>query len=261
MQNFEEEIAKATAEFGKEVAEDLVRPTSKSVGDNIGLLVDGVMGWLGYWGEKQKIKREVFLQDYKQKISKEILGIPEANIVEPQIRIVGPAIEASKFFIEEEYCREMFAKLIASACDKTKNNSVHPSFPEVIKQLTPIDARFLSAFKDFRTFPVTELTEKHSDEKVTPYPNLLFDLKTQTINFSQYEQLQLTKTVENLNRCGLVKLNSAVWELDYNYDSFKNHWFYQLIEKTVSEGSELRIKKYRLELTELGEEFLKCCIS
>lgn len=58
MANLEEKIGEAIVEVGKETVSDLVRPTSKSIGDNIGLLVDGVMGWLGYWGKKQKIKRE-----------------------------------------------------------------------------------------------------------------------------------------------------------------------------------------------------------
>ena len=48
------ESAKAITEVGKNIAEDLTRPTSKSIGDNLGLLVDGVFGWLGLWGGKTK---------------------------------------------------------------------------------------------------------------------------------------------------------------------------------------------------------------
>ena len=99
MNDLESKMIEALVDVGKDVTSDLVRPTSKSVGDNIGLLVDGVMGWLGYWGEKQKIKRAVCLEDYKKKITEKVLGIPEQNLIEPPIRLVGPAIEASKFFI------------------------------------------------------------------------------------------------------------------------------------------------------------------
>lgn len=55
---FAVESAKQTAKLGKEVASDIIRPTSKSIGENIGLLVDGVFGWLGVWGQKQKIRQE-----------------------------------------------------------------------------------------------------------------------------------------------------------------------------------------------------------
>ena len=54
MANLEEKIGEAIVEVGKETVSDLVRPTSKSIGDNIGLLVYGVMGWLGYWGKSKK---------------------------------------------------------------------------------------------------------------------------------------------------------------------------------------------------------------
>lgn len=144
---FEEKIEDALVKVGKETLRDLVHPTAKSIGDNIGLFVDGVMGWLGYWGDKQKVKRAIYLEDYKKKIVDNILCIPEDSLIEPSTRIVGPAIEASKYFIEEEYCRDMFAKLIASSCDSSKSPSVHPSFPEVIKQLTPLDAKFLTLLK------------------------------------------------------------------------------------------------------------------
>ena len=260
MNDLESKRTEALVDVGKDVTSDLVRPTSKSVGDNIGLLVDGVMGWLGYWGEKQKIKRAVCLEDYKKKITEKVLGIPEQNLIEPPIRLVGPAIEASKFFIEEEYCRDMFAKLIASACDSSKVNSVHPAFPEIIKQLTPLDARFFQLFKERNTYPAAELTAVHPDEKVSPFPNMLFDFRDSSASFNVGEQLELTKTIESLIRFGLLIKNTAVLELNYNYDSFKNHWFYKGITPTLDDGSKLRITKYRVELTLLGQDFLKTCL-
>ena len=136
MDEMEKEFAKAAGTLAKDVAEDLVRPTSKSIGENMGLPVDGVMGWLGYWGQKQQIKRAVHLEEYKKQIAKKIAEIPEENLIEPPVRIVGPAIEASKFFIEETTCREMFAQLIASSCNSAVSGAVHPSFHEIIKQLS-----------------------------------------------------------------------------------------------------------------------------
>ena len=261
MENFELEMGKAVAEVSKDVAEDIIRPTSQSIGNNLGLFVDGVMGWLGFWGEKQKIKRAVYLEEYKCKITENVLGIPEENLIEPPTRIVGPAIEASKYFIEEEYCRDMFAKLIASSCDLSVSNAVHPSFPEIIKQLTPLDARFLALFKRFGTYPAVELTEEHKDKKVTPFPNMLFDFKEAEQQFDHREQLELTKTIENLSRFGLLSKNTAVLELNFDYDRFKEHWLYKGIMPLLDEGSTIKMKKYRLELTQLGKDFLRCCVA
>lgn len=261
MNEIEEELAKVAGTLVTEVAEDLVRPTSKSIGENVGLLVDGVMGWLGYWGKKQQIKQVECLEQYKEQITRKIAKIPEESLVEPSIRIIGPAIESSKFFVEEENCREMFAELIASSCNSAVSGSVHPSFPEIIKQLSPLDARFLQLFKKQSTFPVAELTNRQANGLLTPFPNLLFDFMAVPNNFSYNEHLELSKTVDMLIRFGLLNKNKRIIQLNYDYNSFKNHWFYKYVKENVEEDSTLIIHTYRLELTLLGKDFVRSCVS
>ena len=86
------ESAKQTAKLGKDVASDIVRPTSKSIGQTIGYIVDGTLGWLGAWGQKQKIKQEKYIEDYKKEINTAIASIPQENLKEPTMSVVGPAI-------------------------------------------------------------------------------------------------------------------------------------------------------------------------
>lgn len=255
----EDKVATAMVDVGKNVAEDLVRPTSKSIGDNLGLLVDGVMGWLGYWGQKQAIKREVYLADYKQKITEKVTAIPEEKLQEPKIRIVGPAIEASKFYIEEDEFRELFAELVASTCNTDYTNRVHPAFPEMIKQLARMDVRLLEIFRQTKTFPCCEIYAEHTDKTISPYPNILFDFKTCNHSFTQHDELMLTESIENLERLGLLVKNSSVIELGYDYENFRSHWFYKAMLKTIPNDSKINIRKYRIELTQLGSDFLVCC--
>ena len=260
MDEIKQELAKAAGRVAEDVAKDLVRPTSKSIGENVGLLVDGVMGWLGYWGQKQQIRREAYLEEYKKQIAKKIAKIPEENLIEPPVRIVGPAIEASKFFIEEATCREMFAELIASSCNSAVSGAVHPSFPEIIKQLSPLDARFLLLFKKQPTFPIAELIKEDANGTLGPIPNLLFDFMEVPNDFTDLEQLELSKTVDMLVRFGLLIKNNRVIQLKYGYSSFENHWFYRALEKVLETGSTLKIHSYRMELTLLGMDFLRTCV-
>lgn len=254
-----EEIEKNVSELGKNIAEDLLRPTSKSVGDNIGLFVDGVMGWLGYLGEKQRIKRELYIANYKSKIIEKIEKIPGDRLEEPKLRIVGPAIEASKYFIEEEECRDMFANLIASSCDSSFNNKVHPGFIDIIKQLTPLDARFISMFKSESTFPAVHVRRKNEDGSITPFPFLFVDCKQYNFTYTTQDVLEITKSIDNLKRFGLVVLNQDIIELGYDYDSFKSQEIiHALIDGLGEEG--FFFKKYRLELSELGKDFIDTCI-
>ena len=246
-------------EIAKDIVEDLVRPTSKSIGNNIGLAVDGVMGWIGYWGKKQAIKREEYLEKYKQKIAENIYKIPENQLKEPSTRILGPAIEASKFFIEEEEFREIFAKLISSECDVNMSKFVHPSFVDIIKQLSSLDARLLKMFGYCSTFPCVEIYEKHCDGAITPCKYLLLDFKEYNNIFSPEEEIQLTKSVDNLSRLGLMIKNKNVIELNYEYNLFKDHWIYKSMEEKINIDSTIKLRKYRIELTEFGKDFAKCC--
>ena len=93
--------------------------------------------------QKYKIKQAANLEKYANEVRSGIDKIPEENIQEPKMSVVGPALEASKFYIEEDEIRGMFAKLIASSMDKTQSINIHPSFVEIIKVLSPLDAKNL----------------------------------------------------------------------------------------------------------------------
>ena len=263
MENFENELskdlAKATADSAQNVVEDIVRPTSKSIGENLGLMVDGVMGWLGYWGKKQQVKREIYLNEYKKKIAQEVSEVPTEKLIEPSLRIVGPAIEASKYFIEETECRDMFAKLIGSSCNNDKANRVHPLFPEIIKQLSPLDAKFISIFCRENTYPAVEIMSYNEDGTVTPCKYVLIDFTQSGIIFTPEEQRACTKALDLLTRFGILKKNDSVLELGYDYNSFEKNWLYVAFNKGLG-SSEIKMHKYRLELTLLGQDFIECCV-
>lgn len=54
--------------------------------------------------------------------------------------------------IDAEELRDMFANLLARSMDTATAGNVHPSFVEVIKQLTPDEARILSTMDRDATF-------------------------------------------------------------------------------------------------------------
>ena len=132
MADINEELIREAGKVIGENVRNITLPTSKSIGDNVGLLVDRVFGWLGLWGQKQKIKQQINIEKFKQKINQGIQDIPADRLIEPKINIVGPAVESAKYYFEEEYYKDMFAKLIVESCDKEKNGIIHPSFIETI---------------------------------------------------------------------------------------------------------------------------------
>jgi len=261
MDELEKEIIKNAAELTKEVAGDILHPISKSIGENLGLMVDGVMGWLGCWGKKQKIKQEKYIEEFKKEIYLKISKIPQENLIEPSVSIAGPIIETSKYYYEETHYREMFSNLLASACDKRHIYAIHPSFTEILKQLAPLDAKLLSMFNYHDTFPLADVQEIHKDETITPYTQSIIDLKDKQNEFSLEEYFNLTSSFGNLTRLGLLIKNKDVIELGYNYDNFKNNFMYQTFNMAKSNPqNDLRIIRVRIELTELGRKFISCCL-
>ncbi len=101
-----------------------------------GNALDGVFKFVFSPILKYQIKKEYELQNYKEQIHNNVSLIPQENLIDPPLNIVGPALEASKFYIDAKEIRSMFAKLISSSMDNRVNNFAHPSFIEIIKQLS-----------------------------------------------------------------------------------------------------------------------------
>lgn len=199
------ESAKQTAELGKDVISDVVRPTSKSIGENIGLAVDGVFGWLGLWGEKQKIKQQKNLDDFKNEINGNLNKIPEENLKEPAMCVVGPAIEASKYYYEEEQFKEMFAKLIAASCDDRVTDKISPYFVEAIKQISHKEALILSKFNGRLSLPIANYTLTLKNQGMQTYMKyvLYFD--------NTYDSIDYSSALINLQRLGLISIDFHSW--------------------------------------------------
>ena len=91
------------------------------------------------------------------------------------------------------------------------------------------------------------------------FPFLFVDCKQYNFTYTTQDVLEITKSIDNLKRFGLVVLNQDIIELGYDYDSFKSQEIiHALIDGLGEEG--FFFKKYRLELSELGKDFIDTCI-
>lgn len=100
--------------------------------------------WTDNWLEKQKIIQEQNLVEFKERIEYKAQQIPPEHIQELDISIIGPALEASRFYIGEPDIRELFTNLIAASMNQAHNEQVHHAFVELIKMLSPKDAKLLN---------------------------------------------------------------------------------------------------------------------
>ncbi len=70
--------------------------------------------------------------------------------------LIGTMIDASQYFLEEEYMRKKYAKLIAATMDKTKNDLVHRSFARTLEEVSPIEIEILKEVYNKKFFAYCE---------------------------------------------------------------------------------------------------------
>lgn len=195
--------------------------------------------------EKLRVKQQIDIDLFKNDLLQEASKINPNNVQEPQLKILGPSLEASKYYIEEEALRSMFAKLIASSMDSSKESIVHSSFVEIIKQLTPLDAEnLLSIYKMGSRNTVCKLRINYSTGGFeTRYKNIYIG------NPNVIDQSAIGPSLDNLVRLGLVVITYDEYSIkEAAYDSF-----YKISEYTILEEELLSKNKHYDNLKLMSE--------
>lgn len=120
---------------------NLTEQPTKVIGSTISDIWFLVFGGIGHSAEKRKLRYAVELENYNRELHEKIDAIPNEKRVEPDIQIVAPALEASKYCVEKEELRKMFVNLIASSINSDKVVDVHPIFTDIIGKLSSTDAK------------------------------------------------------------------------------------------------------------------------
>lgn len=242
----------------------------------IGDLINGIMLAIFTPLLKYNVRKEAEIQNYKQLILNEVSRIPKENLIEPPLNIIGPAIEASKFYIENDEIRGMFAKLIASSMNSETANMAHPAFIEVIKQLSPFDAHNLKLFSSKRNYPIVKYNIADKNNNSVDISNHIFLGNSNCRDFDL-----LATSLSNLYRSGLLFLTYRRHVMDDSlYSPFTETQLYQNIQAILSleddtqkqtlissftlvdikRFSVLAIEKGIVETTPLGINFIKVCL-
>jgi hypothetical protein len=237
-----------------------------------------IFGNFHLFTEKKKALLEQNLIDYKNKIANEVIKIPLENIQEPPLNIIGPAFEASKFFIEDKVIRDMFAKVVASSMDNKKSNEVHSSYIEIIKQLSPLDAQNLIIIKQHR--PIVEFRMQNENKSYkTVFTNVyLSNENTKDVNLNAI-------SLSNISRLGLATITYDEFLFDESfYSIFNSLDIYKIIVEECNKNKIIFdemiklhpeqitenkidpfsfnipfIRKGKAYLTPLGKSFVKIC--
>ena len=232
-------------------------PLATSIGTTMTHLWDAMTIGIETWYGKKKIEHDINLELFKKDISSKLHTIPEDNIQNPQMNIVGPAMDASKYYFEEDWYREMFSNLIAGACDDRKNDKIHPYFVEAIKQMTSNDAYVLASFKNELAQGIAEYRAIVNKVQNAPIVTNVFYTGTRS-------ELPNTNSasIENLVRLGLLSLEkNRRLSNNEKYDCYEKDTYLAKLEKANKDPNLSFVKEYfTVALTTLGKSFIDICL-
>ena len=205
--------------------------------------------------KKQEVEN-LFLNN----IVSEDSDIPKNRVQEPKMSVLGPALEASKYYIDDKELRSLFAKLVAASMDNSKNDILQPAFVEIVKQMTPIDAEILINLYEIqdKQKPIVSII---LENKVTKnYKSVVDHFYIE--NISNISHVRIASSLINLVRLGLVEINYSVFLSDEEkYLSYKNHPIINELKNKYSDDSNsIELKKGIIKITEFGMDFCKICI-
>lgn len=231
----------------------------------VGQAIDGLLLAVFSPLIKYDIKKGAEIEAYKQKIINEVSKVPDGNLIDPPLCLVGPALEASKYYIEEDVIRNMFAKLIASSMNSETQPKAHPSFVEIIKQLSPLDASNLKIIAENTTLPLAEYQLHNSPKEIytTQYTNVFLS------NPISHDISVQAASITNLVRLGLVHIDYEKSLVDCDYSVFKKEPIYidlsrNLASRYPDDSGEVydtaKIINGTVTTTPLGEIFTSLCL-
>lgn len=222
--------------------------------------------------EKRRIEYQNNLIDFSNKIRENLQQIPEDSRKEPDMSIIGPAIESSKYFIDEPELRNMFAKLLGSSFDKQKEDVVHPSFPQIIQNLSPIDAEFLSAISTDSVFPFCTIRlQKREKSNFTQFFSTVHEgitLCRFIVNITDKNDPlhDFNSNIDNLSRLKLIEIVKDQSFTDANhYLPFIDHPIYNhYLDKYRNNESildeQVTLIKGIIAITNFGKNFINACV-
>lgn len=247
------------------VYQDVVQPAAKEVGQalqtvakTIHILLAPVSGLV--WGYEQ-IKEFV-----STRVAERLQDVPPERLTTPEPNIAGPALESLRYTGHNKDLRELYAALLATAMDSGTMHQAHPSFVEIIRQLSSDEALMLHELVKTMEAPMIDIR----NESINPSIGGHWVLKH--FSFLPYisgcTQPELGNVyLVNLQRLGLVELreNYQIYPkggLD-PYREIEDHPIVKAISTEITATPERKpvIGRGVAYLTPMGVQFARACIN
>lgn len=254
-QQFVEEIAKKIPI--EKAYDDLAHPALSAAGQGLGDLVELTFGPIRLM--KQSYERVKDYLDFRLKEYFEQKKIDNAKLRAPAPEVAIPAIEALRY-TDKSVLKDMYVRLLGASMNVDTADFVHPSFVDIIGQLTPDEAKIL------KQLPRKGLYEPLVDimvEKQGAEGSFLVHSKCGVLGFEAQCEFpeKISLYMDNLVRLSLVHIPEQSGLADsWRYDKITSTVYFQkLVEDAKTAGTALWVKRMA-GLTDFGADFRDACL-
>lgn len=267
-------LPESSFETPNNLYKDLLQPSVRETGEALKVIAktfSTLLLPLKALNETAEIKYRNFINDFNQKAS----TIPNENIRVPDLSVIGPALMDLSFSLDEKEIRDLYMNLLLGSIDNRTNPSNLRSFTQIIKQLSPFEAKLLKKIytccQDGKSVPVARISvfaiphvsSSGQRNPVTAFKNLLTNI---SIESSTEELIDLS--LKNYLRLGLIEMAYDLLAIPYNeYSYVESTKVYKKASELLNTPSvngdmynKIEIERFSFFLSTLGESFCNICM-
>lgn len=261
MEELFKEGAKQAEGVLTEAYKDLLSPTLQPIGQIISYIPRAIR--VAAFGKVEKwiVSGEENIKRTSEIITDKLKDIPEEKLTDTEPYIIVPAIQQLSYTQNNEVLRNLYANLIASSMMIDKKPLVHPSFIDIIKQLTPDEAKILQGLDVLtlrNAYPLVRVVANRGNDQdiiASNFTNISIEILDYPLEIPTY--------LDNLERLKLITIStgSNFPKIDLFFKDVKNKAV-QIYGEVIKEleYDELYISRTKyFTITSFGISFIKTC--
>lgn len=242
-----------------EVYKDAVSPVIKPIGEILGFLPRSLKLALSGW-EKWLINGEETIRLTAEVVRERLQAIPAEKLSEPEPYVAIPAMQQLSYCVNNNELRDLYANLLVSSMNTDKKWQVHPAFVDIIKQLTPDEAKLIKALRPnvLNNNPLIDVNIV--TEKTGKYKTIIYNFTNVGIDKIDVYQ-NICSYVDNLERLKLIAIPPMEELFDKDlYNPLISHPFIvNSLPCKLEEGIKVEYKYKIFSLTNFGVNFINIC--
>lgn len=259
-------IINGLAQIVVPVYEDVAQPAAREVGKALQTVTKTIHIALApvsafVWGY-EKIKDFIC-----EKVAEKLKNVPPEDIVTPAPNVAGPLLEALKYTGYESALSELYANLLAASMDKSMKNGAHPAFVEIIKQLTPDEAKLIRLFSDLNLpFPLLTIRWEHKNPSTERSGGIdvcsNFSVFADKIGLEYLDQMPVY--IGNLSRLQLIEVPELFQYTSPGvYQDLENAPQVIKLKDQIELNPDLKcvLQRKGVKITDLGKQFIRICVT